>query len=107
MFDFATLSLRAVSDPVVDNSAWTGVHDFKLRDVEGNGRMEIVIASSYIYDGAIEIYRFDSNNTFTRIWTNATRPMGSPFAFVDVADLDNNGTLKIIGGAESDYQGGV
>jgi FG-GAP-like repeat/FG-GAP repeat len=107
VFDFATLSLRAVSDPVVDNSAWTGVHDFKLRDVEGNGRMEIVIASSYIYDGAIEIYRFDSNNTFTRIWTNATRPTGSPFAFVDVADLDNNGTLKIIGGAESDYQGGV
>jgi len=72
------------------------VHDLKLRDVEGNGRMQIVIAADYLYDGALEIYRFDANNTFTRIWTNATRPMGNPFNFVDAADLDNNGTLKII-----------
>jgi hypothetical protein len=96
VFDFATLALRAISDPVVDNSAWTGVHDLKLRDVEGNGRMSIVIGADYLYDGAIEIYRFDSNNTFTRIWTNATRPVGNPFNFVEVADLDNNGVRKII-----------
>jgi FG-GAP-like repeat/FG-GAP repeat len=96
VFDLATLSLRAISDPVVDNNAWTGVHDLKLRDVEGNGRMEIVIGADYLYDGAIEIYRFDSNNTFIRIWTNATRPEGNPFNFVEVADLDNNGTRKVI-----------
>jgi hypothetical protein len=96
VFDLATLALRAISDPVVDNNAWTGVHDLKLRDVEGNGRMQIVIAADYLYDGAIEIYRFDPDNTFTRIWTNATRPQGNPFSFVEVADLDNNGTRKII-----------
>jgi len=107
VFDFATLSLRAISDPVVDNTAWTGVHDFKLRDVEGNGRMDIVIASSYIYDGAVEIYRFDFDNTFTRVWSNATRPVSNPFNFVEVADLDNNGTRKIICGADGDYQSGV
>jgi FG-GAP-like repeat len=98
VFDLATLALRAISDPVVDNGAWTGVHDLKLRDVEGNGRMQIVIGADSYYDGAIEIYRFDSNNTFTRIWTNATRPIGNPFNFVEVADLDNNGTRKIIAG---------
>jgi hypothetical protein len=96
VFDFATLTLRAISDPVVDNNAWTAVNDFKLRDVEGNGRMQIVIAADYLYDGALEIYRFDANNTFTRMWTNATRFMDNPFNFVDAADLDNNGTLKII-----------
>jgi hypothetical protein len=96
VFDFATLTLRAISDPVVDNGAWTGVHDLKLRDVEGNNRMQIVIGADSYYDGAVEIYRFDSNNTFTRIWTNATRPQGNPFNFVEVADLDNNGTRKII-----------
>ncbi|PYL78184.1 MAG: hypothetical protein DMF26_01585 [Verrucomicrobia bacterium] len=98
VFDLATLALRAISDPVVDNYAWTGVHDFKLEDVENNGRMSIVIGADYLYDGAIEIYRFDSDNTFTRIWTNATRPVGNPFNFVEVADLDNNGTRKIIAG---------
>lgn len=98
VFDLASLTLRAISDPVVDDAAWTGVHDLKLRDVEANGRMQIVIGADSYYDGAIEIYSFDSNNTFTRIWTNATQPTGSPFNFVDVADLDNNGTRKIIGG---------
>ena len=96
VFDLATLTLRGISDPVVDNYAWTGVHDLKLRDVEGNGRMQIVICADYLYDGAIEIYRFDPNNAFTRIWTNATRPVGNPFNFVEVADLDNNNTRKII-----------
>src|ERR1043166_5074612 len=98
VFDFATLALRAISDPVVDNVSWTGVHDLKLKDVENNGRMSIVIGADYLYDGAIEIYRFDSNNTFTRTWTNATRPSGNPFNFVEVADLDNDGTRKIIAG---------
>jgi hypothetical protein len=98
VFDLNTLTFRAISDPLVDNGAWTGVHDLKLRDVEGNGRMEIVIGADSYYDGAIEIYRFDSNSTFTRTWANSTRPIGSPFSFVDVADLDNNGMLKIIGG---------
>src|SRR4030095_3381210 len=70
----------------------------KLRDVEGNGRISIVIGADYLYDGAIEIYRFDANNTFTRIWNNATRPPDNPFNFVEVTDLDNNGTRKIIAG---------
>jgi hypothetical protein len=98
VFDLATLSLRGISNPVVNDRAWTGVHDLKLRDVEGNGRMQIVIGADYLYDGAIEIYDFSASNTFTLNWTNATRPSGSPFNFVDVADLDGNGTRKIIGG---------
>ena len=59
VFDLATLALRGISAPVVSNFAWTGVHDLKLRDLEGDGRMEIVIGADYLYDGAIEIYGFD------------------------------------------------
>ena len=97
VFDLATLTLRGMSPPVVNNYAWTGVHDLKLRDLEGDGRMEIVIAADYLYDGVIEIYAFDLSNTFTRKWTNTTRPDGSPFNFVEVTDLDGNGTPEIIG----------
>jgi hypothetical protein len=107
VFDLATLSLRAISDPVVDDLAWTGVHDLKLRDVDGNGRMEIVIGADHLYDGAIEVYRFDANNTFTRTWTNSTQPANSPFNFVDAADLDNNGMRKIVGGIYGDFETGV
>ena len=74
VFDLATLALRAMSDPAVEDLAFNGVHDLKLRDVQGNLRKQIIIGAARIFEGAIEIYRFDSNNTFTRIWTNATLP---------------------------------
>lgn len=96
VFDLATLALRGMSAPIVNNNSWTGARDLKLRDLDGNGRMQIVVGADYLYDGVVEIYRFDSNNTFTRTWTNATRPSGSPFNCVEVADLDNNGTRKIV-----------
>jgi hypothetical protein len=98
VFNLDTLALRGISAPVVDNYAVTGVHDLKLRDIDGDGRAEIVIASDNSYDGAIEIWNFDSSNAFTRKWSNTTQPLGSPFTFVEVADLDGNGTREIIAG---------
>lgn len=98
VFDLATLALRGISAPIVGNYAWTGVHDLKLRDLEGDGRMEIVVAADRLYDGVIEIYSFDSSNAFTLKWTNTTRPSGSPFNFVEVADLNGDGTPEIIAG---------
>ena len=111
VFDLGTLALRAVSPPVADGFSAYGVHDLKLRDVEGNGRMQIMIGTESGYDGLIEVYRFDSNNTFTRVWTNTTRPSSS-FYFADAADLDNSGTRKIIGGTDGyvfiyDYPSGA
>ena len=107
VFDLGTLALRAISQPILDGFAVYGVGDLKLRDVEGNGRLQIVIGTDSIYDGVIVVYRFDSNNTFTSIWTNSTLPQGSPIKFVEVADLDNNGTLKIIGGNYDAFGNGV
>ena len=100
VFDLATLSLRGISNPVTNSP--TGVYDLKLRDVEGNGRMQIVVGTEdFSIGAAVEVYRFDSNNAFTRIWTNATGPF-SGFNFVEVADLNNNGTRKVIA-ATYDY----
>lgn len=98
VFDATTLALRGISDPVANNLAWTGVHDLKLRDLEGDGKTEIVIAADDLYDGKIEIYNFDSSNQFTLKWTNTFEPSGSPFNKVEVADLDNDGTPEIIAG---------
>jgi hypothetical protein len=100
VFDAATLDFRGISPGVVGNFSWTGVQDLKLRDVDGDGRMEIVVAADRLYDGVIEIYGFNSSNTFTLKWTNATRPPARMFTKVDVADLDGNGTSEIIGGTE-------
>lgn len=98
VFDLASLTLRGISDPVLSNFAFTGVHDLKLRDLEGDGRLEILIAGDFLYDGAIEAYGFNAANLFKLKWTNTTRPSGSPFNRIEVADLDGNGTQEIIAG---------
>ena len=47
----------------------------------------------------------DPSNTFTRTWTNATRPVDNPFNSVEVANLDNDGTRKIIAAAHTGSDG--
>ncbi len=98
VFDLATMALRGTSAPIAGNLAVSGANDLKLRDLEGDGRMEIVVAADRLYDGLIEIYGFNSSNAFTVKWTNTTRPSGSPFNFVEVVDLDGNGTPEIVAG---------
>lgn len=109
VFDSRTLALRAVSPGVAGGTfAWTGVKDLKLRDMDGDGRQEIIIAADWLYDGLIEIYRYDGASTFQRVWTNTTRPSGAPFHSVEVADVDGDGHLDILAGvgyAHSGQQG--
>ncbi len=105
VFDATTLTLRGMSAPVVGPYGTEGVRDFKLRDLEGDGRMEIVLASDRTYDGVIEIYEFNAANAFSLKWTNTMRPVGSPFVFVDVVDLDGNGTKEIVAGNSVAHSG--
>jgi FG-GAP-like repeat len=93
VFDLATLTLRGMSAPIAGGFATT--LDLKLREVDGDGRMEIVVVAGS-YGGKIEVYGFDSSNAFSLEWTNTTSSFGTSFNFVDVADLDGNGTNEII-----------
>jgi hypothetical protein len=98
VFDYATLSPRAISAPVGGGNG-NGVKDLKLRDLDGDGRMEIVVATDDVfYHGTIEVYNLGFNNLFKLNWSNTTRPSDSPFEFVEAADLDGNGTVKLIAG---------
>lgn len=101
------LELRAMSAPVVGNLALTGIHDLKLRDVDGDGRAEILVAADKLYDGVVEVYGFDASNTFTLKWTNATRPVGAPFHSVEAIDVDGDGALEIVGGGGREHTGAL
>lgn len=107
VFDGTNLSLRAMSAPIVGDLAWEGTHDLKLRDVDGDGQQEILVAADRLYDGVIEIYDFSATNQFTLSWSNATQPDGAPFYTVDAADVDGDGQMEIIGGGGRSHTGAL
>jgi hypothetical protein len=96
VFDAETRALRGISNPVCDNYSWTGIRSLKVRDIDGDGGKDIIIATDWLYDGTIEIYGFSKQNAFTRKWTNAVRPSGSPFTVADVIDIDGDGALEVV-----------
>lgn len=105
VFDGNSLKPRALSEPVVGGLAWTGLHDLKLRDLDRDGRMEILVATDRLYDGVIEVYRLDAANKFSLLWTNAARPVGAPFHSVEAADMDGDGQMEILGGGGREHTG--
>jgi hypothetical protein len=65
VLDPSTLRLRALSQPVADDSV-QGLHDLRLRNVDKDPELEIVVAADRHYDGHIEIYDFTGpTGTFT------------------------------------------
>lgn len=106
VFDSRTGKVRAISPGVAGGTnGWIGVRDLKLRDLDGDGRPEIVVAADWQQDGLVEAYRFSAPDTFTLVWTNATRPAGAPFHSVEVADLDGDGIPEVIAGVDGEFPG--
>ena len=105
VFDAATLKLLGISQPIASNYSWTGLRDLKLRDVDGDQRLEIVVAADWLYDGLIEVYRFTDERAFERIWQNDVRPDGAPFSQVDLLDVDNDGNLEFVACNDTEHTG--
>jgi hypothetical protein len=102
--DSRTMKVRAVFAGA-GGGIFARINDIKLRDVNKDGRLEIVIAGWLLYDGFIEVYSLDTANKFTLTWTNATRPDEQAFYSVDVADIDGDGTLEVIGSSGRETTG--
>lgn len=98
VLDGKTLAVRGISAPIVDGQSWTGLQDLQLADVDGDGRKEILVAADRLYDGALEVYRFNKKNIFKRI-TQVIDTNARGFYSVAAADTDGDGSVELMGGA--------
>lgn len=98
VLDADDLAVRAISQHLADNHSGDNTYAVELYDVDHDGRQEILVGSDQFGSGIIEIFDFVAPATFTRIWTNATKPVGTAFYSIRVADIDGDGDLEVIGG---------
>jgi hypothetical protein len=99
VFDGSDLHLRAISQDVTGGLGWTGTHEIELHNIDADAALELVVAGSTTYDGTIEIYDFDGDATFTKIWNVPGNLPDGAFQSVEIADLDGDAKLEVIGGA--------
>jgi hypothetical protein len=98
VFDAVAMRLRGISVPIALNASNNGTGDLKLRDVDGDGRMEILVVADRGYTiGTVEAYGFNSSNVFALKWAGILQA-SRPFGLAEVADLDGNGTREVIAG---------
>lgn len=105
VFDPETLALRASSPPFANGHSIRGVQNLKLRDIDGDGRQEIVMAGDRSYNGLVEIYGFTDAGGFELEWQSAGDPSGSPYTQADVMDVDGDGNLEVVTTNESVHSG--
>ncbi|MFZ5549351.1 MAG: FG-GAP repeat domain-containing protein [Pseudomonadota bacterium] len=96
VLDGKTLAVRGVSPPIVDNLSWTGMRDLRLAPIGAKGRLAILVAADRLYDGALEVYRFNKRNEFTRV-TSIIDGNVSGFTAVAAADLDGDASVELLG----------
>ena len=97
VLDAKTRLVRAVSPAV--GSGFFPVEDLRLRNVDADPALEIVLGTDYFYDGQATILKFDgATNSFTQIWSSTPPASNSPLYAVEVADVDADGALDVVAG---------
>lgn len=107
VIDAGDYHVKAISQEIANGLGWTGIHDLRLHDIDGDGNQEIVVADGTTYDGLIEIWDVSAAGAFTRVFVNQTLPSGATFYCAAVGDVDGDGHLEVVGGVGREHTGAL
>ena len=102
IYDAVTHELEWQSpEDMFGGNAWTGIHDLKIGDPDGDGAKEIVVATDKLYDGALYII----NGLTHAIEHSYFYDDGAPIYSIALADVDKDGQTEIIAGGGREHTG--
>ncbi|WP_420590414.1 Ig-like domain-containing protein [Bacterioplanoides sp.] len=82
-------------------NAWTGLHDLAAADTDGDGVVEVFVATDRLYDGRIYVL----NGMDGSIKQTIEFQDGAPIYSLEIADIDNDQELEIIAGGGKEHTG--
>ncbi|MEY4590688.1 MAG: hypothetical protein RL497_2764, partial [Pseudomonadota bacterium] len=80
----------------ITNLAFGGGFSLAIGDVDSNGISELIVGTDYLYDGRVYLLDGKSGKSDSRV---VKLDSGSPVVELEIADIDNDGTMEIIAGA--------
>jgi hypothetical protein len=90
----SNLELRHVSEELSDGLGVLGTRDLRIRDLDGDGRPEILVGSDYRYGARIEVYRLGAGGAPEL--TETLPFVGNIVGGFDVVDVDGDGKNEIV-----------
>lgn len=102
VFDPNTRSLESMSPEIISGSAWEGLGDIALADMDGDGTQEILVAADEVRDGAWDVWSVDALHNYTLMGSYAA-PFGvsqENFTAIAGTDLTGDGILEVVVGSD-------
>lgn len=105
VMDSRTLQVKAVSPPIGNRLSLNGANALALRDINGDGRLDVLVATDHVGNGSVEAYGLSARGKLHRLWRNLSEPASSPFTAVALADVDGDGVPEVLAGNRVDSTG--
>ena len=96
--DASTFDLKwRSSGNLFEGFAWTGVHNLRLANIDGDPQLEILVATDRLYDGTLYVI----DGLTHEVQSKTVYGSDSALNLLDVADLNSDGKMLAIAGTNS------
>lgn len=101
IYNAETYELEWQGEPILNGSAWHGINALELANIDEDEALEIIIATAYLHDGLIIAY----DGITREVEWETERYNGALFTALEVADIDGDDQLEVLGGQDREHTG--